>query len=215
MAGRIRPLNVPSLRRCLLEIHRDLFVIDRHALPYVPEEPLSHLEKMVLILEDRRYFCHPGFDPIACIRELVRVLTLRPYGGASTVAMQFVRTATDYKEKTIKRKLYEMFLSILVQFRYSKLDILRSYLQCAFFGSGLRGADRASKNRFGKTQHELTLQEAAFIAAMLVYPKPLIPTPLWLTKVSRRADYAVRLHPLFEQSLDKFQCRKPFQRTRR
>jgi membrane peptidoglycan carboxypeptidase len=172
MAARIQALNLPSFRGLLIAIHRDLFVIDRYALVYVTNEPISIAEKMVLILEDRRYFNHPGIDVIACGRELLRAVTRRRHGGASTI-MQFVRTATGYKERTLRRKLYEMVLAMIIQFRYSKPEILRSYLACAFFGSGIFGIDRASQNQYGKNSSELTLPEAAFIAAMLVYPKPL------------------------------------------
>jgi membrane peptidoglycan carboxypeptidase len=203
MAARIQALNLPSCRGLLIAIHRDLFVIDRYALVYVTYEPLSIAEKMVLILEDRRYFNHPGIDVIACGRELLRAVTRRRHGGASTIAMQFVRTATGYKERTLRRKLYEMVLAMIIQFRYSKPEILRSYLACAFFGSGIFGIDRASQNQYGKNSSELTLPEAAFIAAMLVYPKPLAATPLWLSKVNRRADYAVRLYPRLEKRYEK------------
>ncbi|SRR6266508_3760432 len=210
MAARVQPLNLPSFRRSLIAIHRDLFVIDEYALEYVSSEPLSIVEKMVLILEDRRYFGHAGIDLIACGRELVRAVMGRPHGGASTIAMQFVRTATGYKERTLWRKLYEMFLALIIQFRYSKLEILRSYLACAFFGSGVFGIDSASQNQYKKNSSDLTLPEAAFIAAMLVYPKPLVPTPLWLSKVNRRADYAVYLYPGLEQRFDKLPSRKQF-----
>jgi membrane peptidoglycan carboxypeptidase len=203
MAARVQVLRVPSFRRLLIGIHRDLFVIDKHALDYVPNDPLSIAEKMVLILEDRRYFDHPGIDVIACGRELWRALTARRYGGASTIAMQFVRTATGYKERTLGRKFYEMVLAIIIQFRYSKPEILRSYLASAFFGSGIFGIERASQDQYQKRSSELTLSEAAFIAAMLVYPKPLVPTSLWLSKINRRTNYAVRLYPSLEKRYEK------------
>jgi membrane peptidoglycan carboxypeptidase len=197
------PLRLWSFRQFLLGLHRDLFRIDNYSLPYVSREPLSQLEKLVLILEDRRYFNHFGVDVLAGMRELGRAITIQPHGGASTIAMQFVRTATGYKEVTISRKLYEMALAVLIQFRYLKIEILRSYLACAFFGSGLTGTESAALAHFNKQLSTLTIDEAAVIAAMLVYPRPLVPTPRWFAKVSRRANYAIRRYPRFEKCFDK------------
>ena len=92
-----------------------------------------------------------------------------------------------------------MLLAIIIQFRYSKLEILRSYLACAFFGSGIFGIDRAAQVQYRKNAGELTLPEAAFVASMLVYPKPLTQTSLWLAKVDRRAKYGVRLYPRLKE----------------
>jgi membrane peptidoglycan carboxypeptidase len=155
---------------------------------YYPEE-LTTFEKLVLVLEDRRFFRHGGVDPIAVLRETLKLLTLRKHGGASTIDMQFVRSTTDYKERTLRRKLYEMLLACLIQFRYSKITILRSYLGFAYFGWNLRGADRASRAILGKNTSELDLKEAAFMASMLVFPYPKIQTADWTRKISRRANY--------------------------
>jgi membrane peptidoglycan carboxypeptidase len=91
-------------------------------------DPLTDFEILVLILEDRRYFEHHGIDIRSSIREIRRAVTLHRYGGASTIDMQFVRTATDYRQKTLRRKLYEMLLAWIIQYRYNKFEILRSYL---------------------------------------------------------------------------------------
>lgn len=198
-------LRIPSLRAALLRLHADLFQINT----FVPSEiwysigPLTLLEKLTIVLEDRRFLRHNGIDVKSCIREVVRALTFRRHGGASTIDMQFVRTATGYRDKHLRRKLYEMLLAVLLQFRYSKIIILRSYLAHAFFGSGLIGASRASTRLFGKAAEELNIQEASLLAAMLVYPRPLRPSTGWELKVKRRAEYGQRIYARTEKRLEK------------
>lgn len=167
---------------------------------------LTNLEKLILALEDRRFFSHLGIDFKSVIRELLKALRNLKHGGASTIDMQLVRTATGYKDRAISRKLYEQFLAVLIQFRYSKLRILRSYLSCAFFGSHLNGADAASNTIFAKNAADLTIDEASIIAAMLVYPKPLVITDRWEKLVKRRASYGVSVYISMKNSFDKVPC---------
>ena len=131
----------------------------------------------------------------------VDFLRFRKHGGASTIDMQFVRTATGYRAATLKRKLYEMFLAMAIQSRYSKREILRAYLACAFFGSGLIGADMAARKFFGKNAAELQLEEAALISALLACPRPLQPPPAWEAKVERRKRYALQIYSSSEAAL--------------
>ena len=201
-APRLRPIG---LRQGLLALHRDLLTIHRYARTwagYYPSE-LTNLEKLVLVLEDRRFMRHAGVDLVSVAREIGRALMFRRHGGASTIDMQFVRTATGYRRRSLSRKIYEMLLALLIQYRYSKIVILRSYLNRAFFGSRLIGADRASQTMFGTSSDELSLEQASEIAAMLVYPKPLAGGDQWLAKVRRRANYGMRIYIRYKQRFDK------------
>lgn len=183
-------------REVLTKIHIDLFKVHDCVKPWLAyhSETLTLLEKFVLVLEDRRFIHHHGFDSKSVIRELLRAITFRRHGGASTIDMQFVRTSTGYRQRTLRRKIYEIFLAVIIQFRYSKIVILRSYLACAFFGSHLRGTEAAARKVFGKSVDSLSDDEAVFIAAMLVYPCPLQPTAEWRSRVQRRADYGKRIY---------------------
>jgi membrane peptidoglycan carboxypeptidase len=203
MTPRPAPLHLPSIRTLLLRIHRDLFKVDKFVRSWTPRDALSTVEILILILEDRRFFEHRGVDWRSCVRELFRAITWQRFGGASTIDMQFVRTATGFSERTLRRKIYELLLASLVQYRYSKIEILRAYLGCAFFGSHLYGIDSASRAMFDKAPQDLELNEAAEVASLLVYPRPLIPTAPWRLKVSRRADYAKALFPRLEQRFKK------------
>lgn len=195
--------SVFSLRKSLIKVHQDLFQIEAFIISMHDVEPLTTFEKIVLVLEDRRFLRHDGVDWIAFFREFAKFATRRNHGGASTIDMQFVRTATGYKEITIRRKLYEMFLSFLIQFRYSKLQILRSYLSCAFFGSGMIGAEKAASIHFQKRLRQLTDTESAELASMLVYPRSRIPKDAWRRRIERRSEYGLRRMRRFEKLFEK------------
>ncbi|WP_392354812.1 biosynthetic peptidoglycan transglycosylase [Brevundimonas sp. LF-1] len=209
MRERPTRLKLPSLRRWLIGVHTDLLAIHEHVPGAVYPEQLTLVEKLVLVLEDRRFFDHSGSDLRSVCRELFRALTLQRHGGASTIDMQFVRTVTGRKERTLRRKLYEIMLSKLIQYRYSKIRILRGYLSCAFFGSHLYGSHAASAAMYEKHPDSLNLDEASVIAAMLVYPKPLKPTPKWANNISRRANYGKTVYVRHKEKFDKLKISEP------
>ena len=180
---------VSSVRYDLAKVHQR---IQRH--PDTGPDALTPLEMTTIVLEDRRFFAHRGVDVLSVAREVVNILRRRKHGGASTIDMQFVRTVTGYRAATLKRKLYEMLLALAIQSRYSKREILRAYLACAFFGSGLIGADMAARKFFDKDACELQLEEAALISALLACPRPLQPPPAWEAKVDRRKRYALHIY---------------------
>jgi len=194
-AGR-RALQLPKWARpatWFTRLQDDLQRIDRNvrAMPQPCAATLTALELLTIALEDRRFFHHPGVDARSVLRETLRVLTGRKHGGASTIDMQFVRTVTGFRAPTVKRKVYEAFLALAIQFRHKKLEILRSYLACAYFGSGLIGANAAAQRVFNRNADRLSLDEASLISAMLAYPRPLQGLPRWELRARRRAAYAV------------------------
>lgn len=209
MRERPTRLKLPSLRRWLIGVHMDLLAIHEHVPGTVSPEQLTLVEKLVLVLEDRRFFDHSGSDFRSLCREIFRAATLQRHGGASTIDMQFVRTVTGRKERTLRRKLYEIMLSKLIQYRYSKIRILRGYLNCAFFGSHLYGSCAASVTMYEKHPDSLSLDEASVVAAMLVYPKPLQPTPKWTGNISRRANYGKTIYIRHKDKFDKIKISEP------
>jgi monofunctional glycosyltransferase len=174
MVIRTSPFRVPFPRRVLLRIHKDLFRIENSYAGSIDlQSKLSLVEIIILVSEDRRFFRHNGVDYKACARELFKAATARRFSGGSTIDMQFVRTATGYYDRNIRRKTYEMLLAWLIQHRFSKIEIFRRYLSIAFFGSHLYGIESASDIMFSKPSTKLSEQESAKIAAMLIYPRPL------------------------------------------
>jgi membrane peptidoglycan carboxypeptidase len=199
----------PSLRRGLLKLHSDLLTIHASVDSFAalfPKE-LSAFERCVLVLEDRRFFKHMGIDWKRVARETLKAIVLAKHGGASTLDMQFVRTATGYRQPTLKRKLYEMLLAYVIQHRYSKLTILRSYLDIAYFGTGLRGSASAANAIYGRHPFALGLDDAAALAAMLVHPRPRSPSADWQAKHLRRSNHIKRIYVRSEKRLDKLQSR--------
>jgi membrane peptidoglycan carboxypeptidase len=219
MANSSRPsvpkLAWPSLRRRLICLHNDLFDIQKKVerrfwrdyvhgdQRWVRADDLTNIEKLVIVLEDRRFSQHHGVDRWSVLREIIRAITFRRHGGASTIDMQFVRTVTGYRSLTFRRKLYEILLALIINFRYDKRTILRSYLACAFLGSHLIGITRASYGIYGKAVEELSIEEAAFISAMLVYPRPRSEPLTWKAKVTRRAKYGIGVYLANKERFDK------------
>lgn len=186
------PSSLPSLKRYLYIARGELDYIEQ----YIQSEwdtDLTSVERAVILLEDRRYFFHSGIDYKSVFREVIKKLTFRKHGGASTIEMQFVRTCTGYKELTLRRKIYEMFLAWALLHRATKLEILRSYLRIAYFGTGIRGISQVSAALFNKNYVELSESESFMVASMLVYPRPRDHSVNWQTRVLKRTNYGARL----------------------
>jgi hypothetical protein len=195
LPGWVKPsMGFARLRSDLSRIDQNVWRLDVRPSQQSPETRLTALELMTIAIEDRRFFHHPGVDALSFLREAIKMLRGRKHGGASTIDMQFVRTVTGYRAPTMKRKLYEAFLALVIQSRHKKIEILRSYLACAFFGSGLIGANAAAQRVFNKDADRLSMEEASFISAMLAYPRPLRGLPRWEQRARRRAAYAVAVY---------------------
>ncbi len=202
-------IQFPSLRRALERLHTDLIRVHKTIQEDVDTSPkqLTNFERLVLVLEDRRFFNHFGIDWKRLAREVFRAITFRQHGGASTIDMQLVRTATGYREVNFKRKAYELLLAHMIQYRYSKLEILRSYLSIAYFGTGMRGCERASKTLFGIESKLLDLDQAAELAAMLVFPRPREPSAAWGKKRLRRSNYIIFIYGNYKNRFDEIEKR--------
>lgn len=178
-------------RNILIDLNRDLLTISEYMSEYDDYCELNDLCYFVMALEDRRFFRHCGFDFFSFIREAFKAVRNKKHGGASTIDMQLVRTITGFKDLTVYRKFYEVILAVLLNFKFSKKQIIMCYLRNAFFGSRLIGAEKAA-SFFNKSVCELTVDESACLAAMLLRPKPLIPSDKWFESIRVRALYAKR-----------------------
>jgi membrane peptidoglycan carboxypeptidase len=204
--------KLPTLRSSLLRIHRSILVIADEIYLIDQSPRLTKLEKMVILLEDRRFLDHNGIDLKSVVRETAKAARFRRHGGASTIDIQLFRTASDRYERSIRRKLREMVGALVLQRKFTKLAILRIYLRIAYFGTGLKGSLDAAKAMFPDNfdeyewdldDNKLGLDQSAQIAALLVYPKPRVPNANWQAKVRRRANYGLALYARREKRLDK------------
>ncbi len=150
---------------------RELIEIDR-----VPQ----HLVDAVLAVEDRRFFSHHGVD-LTRIAGAV-IANLRAGGvrqGGSTLTQQLVKNFFLTPERTLRRKLHEAVMALLVEFRYSKPQILQSYLNEIYLGrrgaTSIHGVGEATRFYFGKSAAELLPAESALLAAIIQSPNRLSP----------------------------------------
>jgi penicillin-binding protein 1B len=156
--------------------------------------PLSTLPtrmvEAVLAIEDRRYYSHPGVDPIRMVGALVtNAFGDRPYlEGASTITQQLARNffLTDEmaveqqaRQRSIRRKLLEQFMAVILDIRATKDEVLELYLNDVYLGNrgsfAIHGVAEAARLYFGKDVNNLTLGEAATIAGIIQSPGTLSP----------------------------------------
>lgn len=136
------------------------------SVPVDPRATHSILADALVEAEDRRFFWHPGVDPLGVLRAAWN--DLRPHHGlqgASTLTMQLARTLAPHR-RTLLGKLDETALALRIEASLSKDAILHAYLQHAPFGPQLRGAEAAALQLFGKSILELSPAEAATLAAL-------------------------------------------------
>jgi membrane peptidoglycan carboxypeptidase len=163
---------------------RNAELIGRIFIKNRDEKPLGelskHLQQAVVSAEDSRFYSHSGVDYIGVARALSKNLRARRgREGASTLTQQLARnTFTEElpsRDRSIKRKLLEMFVAWEVERLHSKQEILELYLNRVFFGSSFYGAEAAAQGYFGKNAKDLTLAESALLAGLLRSPNQLSP----------------------------------------
>lgn len=127
----------------------------------------TDLQKITLLMEDRRFFQHIGIDPIGIIRALkTNIASGYKAQGASTITQQIARKAFLYDEKTMTRKLREMAIALGIESKLSKHDILEMYLNVAPYGPTLAGVKGASEYYFEKDLQDLSHAEMLVIASL-------------------------------------------------
>jgi penicillin-binding protein 1A len=130
-----------------------------------------HLIHAVLAREDPDFYNHRGFSIRGIARAVFGQITGRPLGGGSTITQQGAGTLyADRREKTIKRKIRELWWAFQLERRYTKNEILEIYLNYMYMGPGTYGVEAASKYFFGHSAREITLAEAAILAIQLSSP---------------------------------------------
>jgi hypothetical protein len=131
-----------------------------------------HLVNSIMTTEDSGFFKHKGFIPSE-FRSALQQNLQRGYFrlGASSITMQMVKNVLLSREKTLSRKLQELFLTWHVEHNLTKERIMEIYFNVIEFGPGIYGIGRAVRHYFGKTPRELQPQEAAFFSSILPNPK--------------------------------------------
>ncbi|HZB24761.1 MAG TPA: transglycosylase domain-containing protein, partial [Vicinamibacterales bacterium] len=134
-------------------------------------EVSPHMIDALLAVEDRRFFSHYGVDPIRIAGAAWRNLRAgRIVEGGSTITQQLARAARLTPERTYHRKIREVLIAGRLEERYTKEQILEEYLNTVYFGEGYYGVEAAARGYFGTSAKELTVPEAALLAALVRSP---------------------------------------------
>lgn len=135
---------------------------------YLPGSAIPPLVKNAFIsAEDKNFYNHPGIDPEGILRAaLVFVQGDRHIQGASTITQQVAKNFLLTKERSFTRKFREVLLAFRIEGAYSKDKILELYLNEIYLGLGNYGVAAAALNYYGKSVQELTISQAAYLAAL-------------------------------------------------
>ena len=140
------------------------------------EEIPDHLIKATLATEDRRFFEHFGVDIFGTARALFENARANEVvQGGSTITQQLAKNLFLSFERSLARKVKEAFLALLLEFRFSKFEILKMYLDRAYLGGGAFGVEAASQFYFSKSVREINLSEAALLAGLFKAPSRFAP----------------------------------------
>jgi 1A family penicillin-binding protein len=136
----------------------------------------NHFINALLTAEDRSFYSHFGIDFKGIARSFVlNFQEGRTVAGGSTISQQFVRSAFLTTEKKIIRKIREIVLTLELERRYSKNEILEFYLNQVPFGSNIYGIESAANVYFNKSAKELSLLESAVLVSLLPAPSYFSP----------------------------------------
>lgn len=162
------------------------------------EEISQNMVNAVVSTEDKRFYEHDGVDWQRTVFSLgADVLNLSSAGqGGSTITQQLVKNLTGDDEISWERKLREIFRAMSIEEKYTKIDILESYLNEIWFGGTVHGVGAASKYYFDKEAKDLTIAESAILAGMIRNPAKLSPYKD-LSRCKERQKYA--LDNMYEQ----------------
>jgi penicillin-binding protein 1A len=136
--------------------------------PYLPEA--------VIAIEDRRFYWHFGVDPIGLARAaFTNLVAGGVVQGGSTITQQLAKNLFLKPDRTFERKVQEVILALWLETRMTKKQILELYLNRVYLGAGAYGVDAAAHRYFGKSARNVTLAEAAALAALLKAPSTYSP----------------------------------------
>ncbi|MEI9902741.1 MAG: PBP1A family penicillin-binding protein [Asticcacaulis sp.] len=130
-------------------------------------------------IEDRRFFTHPGFDPVGIMHSVLYNIFQRKKGGnlrgGSTITQQLARNLFLSANQNMKRKIQELMLAVWLEHKFTKKEILQLYLNRVSFGGGAVGIEAASERYFNKPAKDLSIGEAAMLAGMMKGPSRYSP----------------------------------------
>ena len=157
----------------LFDLHED---IRRTVVPL--DEMSRHLKNATIAIEDAEFYNHNGVRPLRTLKAVFDNITtgnLLGGQGGSTITQQVIKNTLLTREKKISRKVKEWILALKIERILDKDEILELYLNEAPYGGNIYGAEEASRHFYAKSSYEITLAEAAYLAALPQAPSRYSP----------------------------------------
>lgn len=141
---------------------------------YYEYESINNISDTIInafiAIEDKNFYSHNGISVKRILKAIYNNTFNGTFHGASTITQQYVKNAHLTSEQTLKRKLNEMSIALLLEQKYTKDQIMEAYLNTILFGSNIYGIKMASKYYFNKNPSQLDINEAAYLAGMIKAP---------------------------------------------
>ena len=165
---------------CTMKNTKDMYYVSYQEIPVT-------LVNSFVVMEDRQFYKHSGYDIKAILRAIVINQKSNDIAqGASTITQQLARNIFLSQEVTWQRKVEEIFIAVGLEKKYSKNQILEFYLNNIYFGNGYYGVEAAARGYFDKEINELSLAEQVFIAAIPNSPTRYNPLTNYDNTMTRR-----------------------------
>lgn len=165
-----------------------LYQIENNVSEYARYEeiPMAFV-KAITSAEDKRFWYHPGFDPIAIGNAIyIDIKERRFVLGGSTITQQLSKNLFLKPQKKIERKVKELIISIQLELKYTKKEIIEMYSNVIYYGNGATGIKSASKKYFGKNLSDLSIPECALLAGLPKSPNRYNPLNNYQKAIERR-----------------------------
>src|SRR5262252_6675333 len=161
-------------------------------IPLKYEEIPPVMKNAILAVEDARFYDHIGIDPIRIVGATWNTLTSKKVEGGSTLTQQLAKNLFLTREQTLKRKMNEWVLALQIERYYTKNQIMELYANHIFVGANAYGVEAGAETYFGKQAKDLTIEEAALLAAIPNAPGEYSPTAN-MTRAKERRDLVLQL----------------------
>jgi len=157
------------------ELLYDVFA-DQRRTPVTLDQIPQDLREATIAIEDKNFYKHEGFDPLGVVRAMFNtVFRFRRLAGGSTLTQQLVKNVLLTPERAVSRKIKEFVLSVQIEKKYTKDQILQMYLNESPYGGTAWGVEAAAETYFGKPVSELNLIESAVLAGLPQSPTQYSP----------------------------------------
>jgi len=140
-------------------------------IPIKEQDIPKNVEDALIAVEDYKFYDHVGIDPYRIGGAIIKNVTTGKTEGASTITQQLAKNLFLYRDQTYTRKINEWMVALQIERLYTKRQILEMYMNYVFLGAGSYGFEAGSRTYFGKSLKDLSLEEAALLAAIPKSPE--------------------------------------------